>query len=347
MRRLTRLVAIVAAALTLACGDARDARELPDTPEPPNKAELAQLRGDVIADGSSTVYPITQAAAEEFMRFARHVRIAVGVSGTGGGFKRFCNGETDISGASRPIKPSEREACAAHGIEFIEVPVAFDAIAVAVSPENTWADCLTTAELRKLWEPEAQGKVTNWSQVRASFPNRSLRLFGPGTDSGTFDYFTEAIVGTEKASRGDYQASEDDNLLVTGIARDPSALGYFGYAYAVENADKVKVLAVDNGDGHCVRPSAETVRDTSYQPLSRPLFIYVAQAAAEHPEVAAFVNFMLSPSFTPLIVLPEVGYVPLPDSVYAAVTNRFNAMTTGTLFPNGTQVGASLDRYLQ
>jgi phosphate transport system substrate-binding protein len=346
MRTPIMLLAAVVAALAFACGDRREARELPDTPPPPNRAELAELRGDIIADGSSTVYPITQAAAEEFMRYATRVRVSVGISGTGGGFKRFCSRETDISGASRPIKPSERETCAANGVEFIEIPVAFDAIAVAVSPENTWVDCLTTAELKRIWEPEAQGRITNWNQVRPSFPDRPLRLFGPGTDSGTFDYFTEAIVGKEKASRGDYQASEDDNVLVTGIARDPAALAYFGYAYAVENADKVKVLGIDNGDG-CVRPSPETVRDGSYQPLSRPLFIYVARSAAERPEVAAFVNFMLSPSFTPLIPLPEIGYVPLPDPVYAAAAERLNDLTTGTLFPNGTQVGASLDRYLQ
>jgi phosphate transport system substrate-binding protein len=343
----TAILCLLVVLTAAACGRARGERGAPDVAEPPNKAALAQLRGTIIADGSSTVYPITQAAAEEFMRYGRHVRISVGISGTGGGFKRFCGGETDISGASRPITPSEREACAARGIEFIEAPVALDALAVVVSPRNTWVDCLTTAELKTMWEPGAQGRITNWRQIRPSFPDKPLRLFGPGTDSGTFDYFTEAIVGEAKASRGDFQASEDDNVLVTGVARDESALAYFGLAYAVENPDKVRVIGIDNGDGVCVRPSFESVRDGSYQPLSRPLFIYINATAAQRPEIRAFVDFLLSESFTPLIPLPEVGYVTLPEYVYEAIARRFDAGITGTLFPEGTQVGASLDRYLQ
>jgi phosphate transport system substrate-binding protein len=316
--------------------------------EPANPAELARLQGNIVVDGSSTVFPISAAAAEEFRRYARDVRITVGISGTGGGFKRFCAGETDISNASRPIRPQEQEACAQQGIEFIELPVAFDGLAVVVNPRNTWVDYLTVAELKKIWEPEAQGKITNWNQVRDSFPDKPLVLFGAGTDSGTFDYFTEAINGKEKASRGDFQASEDDNVLVTGVAGNDSALGFFGYAYVVENEGKVKPVPIAAGEGkQPVSPSVETVKNASYQPLSRPIFIYVRKDAAARPEVKGYVNFYLSKSFTPLIASREIGYIPLPDEVYAAVTKRFNDGVTGTFFPGGAEVGATLDRYLQ
>jgi phosphate binding protein len=315
--------------------------------EPANRAELARLKGDIVADGSSTVYPISQGAAEEFRQYARDVRVSVGISGTGGGFKKFCANESDISNASRPIRPTEAQECAAKGVEFIELPVAFDGLAVVINPKNTWVNCLTKAELKKIWEPEAQGKITNWKQVRDSFPDRPLKLFGPGTDSGTFDYFTEAINGKEKASRGDFQASEDDNVLVTGVSGDEGALGYFGYAYVVENRGKVKAVGVDNGDGKCVEPSQESVKDGTYQPLSRPIFIYVKKAAAERTEVKSFVNFYLSKSFTPLISSREIGYIPLPDAVYEAVSKRATAGTVGTLFPQGAEVGATLDRYLK
>jgi phosphate transport system substrate-binding protein len=317
-------------------------------PEPANKADLARLRGDIIADGSSTVYPVTAAAAEEFRKYARDVRASVGIAGTGGGFKKFCNGETDISNASRPISRSEQEACRQAGIEFIELPVAFDGLSVVVSPRNNFVTCLTVAELKKMWEPQAQGQISNWNQIRGSFPNQPLKLFGAGTDSGTFDYFTEAVVGTAKSSRGDYQASEDDNVLVQGVSNDPAALGYFGFAYYIENPGKLKAVGIDaKGDGKCVEPSLETIKDGTYQPLSRPLFIYVTKKAAARPEVQAFVNFMLSKSFTPLLPTREIGYVPLQDNIYEAVQKRFAAGTTGTLFPNGQEVGATLDRYLR
>jgi phosphate transport system substrate-binding protein len=315
--------------------------------EPANKAELARLKGDIIVDGSSTVYPVTQAAAEEFRRYAKEVRVSVGISGTGGGFKKFCNGETDISDASRPISPTEREACAAKNIEFIEIPVAFDGLAVVINPRNTWASCLTKAELKKIWEPEAQGKITNWNQVRDSFPNRPLKLFGAGTDSGTFDYFTEAINGKEKASRGDFQASEDDNVLVQGVAGDEAAMGFFGYAYVVENQGKIKAIQVDNNTGTCVEPNFTTIASGEYQPLSRPLFIYVKKSVASRPEVQEFVKFYLSKSFTPIIPTREVGYVKLDDKFYEMGLKRFTAGTTGTLFPMGAEVGATLDRYLK
>ncbi len=316
--------------------------------EPSNKADLARLKGDIVIDGSSTVFPVTSAAAEEFRKFAKDVRISVGISGTGGGFKKFCAGETDIQDASRPIDPAEVEQCKAKNIEYVELPVAFDGLAVVVSPKNTFATCLTKAELKKIWEPEAQGKVTNWKQVRDSFPDRPLKLFGAGTDSGTFDYFTQAINGKEKASRGDFQASEDDNVLVQGVSGDENALAFFGYAYVVENQGKVKAVQVDDkGDGKCVAPSIDTVKNGSYQPLSRPIFMYVKKSVAERQEVKAFVNFYLSKSFTPLIQSREVGYIALEDRFYEAITKRWNAGTTGSLFPKGAEVGATLDRYLQ
>ncbi|MDQ3704450.1 MAG: PstS family phosphate ABC transporter substrate-binding protein [Chloroflexota bacterium] len=313
---------------------------------PANASDLKGLSGQILIDGSSTVYPITSAAAEEFNQYASNVRIPVGVSGTGGGFKKFCAGETDIQDASRPISPSEVEACTANNIEYIELPVAYDGLAVVVNPQNDWVDHLTVAELKKVWEPEAQGKITNWKQVRDSFPDRPLKLYGAGTDSGTFDYFTEAIVGKAKSSRGDYQASEDDNVLVQGVSGDVTALGYFGYAYVVENPGKLKLVPVDNGNGKPVAPSVESVKDGTYQPLSRPLFLYVSKEAAARPEVKAFVDFYLSKSFTPLVQSREVGYIALPDDMYTAIDERFQAGTVGTLFPEGAEVGATLDRYL-
>lgn len=316
--------------------------------EPPaNAAELKSLSGSIGIDGSSTVYPITAAASEEFNQYAPQVRIPVGVSGTGGGFKKFCAGETDIQNASRPISTSEQEVCTAGGVEYIELPVAFDGLAIVVNPKNTWVDYLTVAELKKMWEPAAQGTVTSWKQIRSSFPDEELKLYGAGTDSGTFDYFTEAIMGKAKEQRGDYQASEDDNVLVQGISGDTYALGYFGLAYFEENADKLKLVPVkENDTAEAIIPTGETVKSGTYQPLSRPLFIYVKKSAAERPEVAAFINFYLSNSFIPLIQTREVGYIALPDEVYAAINERFQAGTTGTLFPNGAEVGATLDRYL-
>ena len=314
--------------------------------EPANKADLAKLKGDIIIDGSSTVYPVTAAAAEDFRKHAKDVRISVGVSGTGGGFKKFCAGETAIQDASRPIDPAEVAACQAKGIEYIEVPVAFDGLAVVINPKNTWAACMTKAELKKLWEPEAQGKITRWNQIRPSFPDQPIKLYGPGTDSGTFDYFTQAINGKEKASRGDFQASEDDNVLVSGVSGDANALGYFGLAYYNENKNKLQLAKIDDkGDGKCIEPSTETVKNGSYQPLSRPIFIYVKKSEAAKPEVKAFVEFYLSKSFTPLIQTREVGYIALEDKTYTAIAKRFATGTVGTLFPKGAEVGATLDRY--
>ncbi|TAK75126.1 MAG: PstS family phosphate ABC transporter substrate-binding protein [Dehalococcoidia bacterium] len=312
------------------------------------KEARAKLGGEIVGDGSSTVFPITAAAAEEFRKQAKDVKISVGIAGTGGGFKKFCSGETDLQDASRPITPSEVDACKAKNIDYIELPVAFDGLAVVVSSKNTFLSCITVAELKKMWEPEAQGKVTRWNQVNPKWPDQPIKLFGPGADSGTFDYFTEAINGKAKASRGDYQASEDDNVLVKGVSDDQYAVGYFGLAYYEENASKLKLIAVDaKGDGKCVTPTVATVKDGSYQPLSRPLFIYVKKSVADRPEVKAFVEFYLSKEFTPKIQSREVGYITLEDNLYAASAKRFAAGTTGTLFPKGAEVGATLERYLK
>ncbi len=296
----------------------------------------------VRVDGSSTVYPITEAMAEEFQIAKRgEVRVTVGISGTGGGFKKFCRGDTQISDASRPIKESERELCAENGIRYIELPVAFDALTVVVNPENDWAEVMTVAELKKIWEPAAQGKITRWNQVRPEWPDAPLRLFGAGVDSGTYDYFTEAIVGEEHSSRGDFTASEDDNVLVQGVASDKYALGFFGYAYYAENTGKLKAVAIDDGEGPPVKPSIETAKNGTYQPLSRPIFIYVSAAAAERPEVREFVEFYLDPQHAKWV--REVGYVPLPEKAYELALESFRKRVTGTAFAGGSQVGVSIE----
>jgi phosphate transport system substrate-binding protein len=290
------------------------------------------------------VFPITEAMAEEFQRENSGARVTVGVSGTGGGFKKFCNGETDISDASRPIKPSEIEACQQAGIDYIEIPVAYDALSVVVNSQNDWLECLTTEELKKIWRPEAQGQITNWNQVRSEFPDRELSLYGPGTDSGTFDYFTEVIVGEDGASRGDYTASEDDNVIVQGVTNDQGALGYFGLAYYEENQEQLELVAIDdgnpsNGEG-CVRPSEQTVNDSTYQPLARPLFIYVKEEAAQRPAVQEFVNYYLSQENSELV--SQVGYIPLTEPVYQAAQTRFKERKTGTVFEGGSTAGVDL-----
>lgn len=266
-------------------------------------------------DGSSTVFPISEAMAEEFMAENPGMQVVVGVSGTGGGFSKFCAGELDITGASRPIKQEEIEACAAAGIEYVEVPVASDALTVVVSQDNTWVDDLTTEQLKMLWEPTAEGSITSWSQVDPSFPDEPIALYGPGTDSGTFDYFTETIVGEEGASRTDYTASEDDNVLVLGVARDSNALGYFGFAYYIENQDTLKAVSI-NG----VEPSFEHVEDGTYSPLSRPIFLYVKKDSLENrTEVQEFMEFTLdnAPS-----IVPEVGYVPFSEQRYSTLLSE-------------------------
>ena len=307
-------------------------------------ARAGDVSGQVAADGSSTVYPISEAVAEEFQKANPKARVTVGISGTGGGFKKFCTGETDISDASRPIKPTEVDLCRQNGIEYVELPVAYDGLAIMVNRSNDWVSCMTVKELKTLWEPEAQGKVKTWSQVRAGWPEKEVHLFGPGVDSGTYDYFTEAVVGKEHASRGDFQSSEDDNTLVQGIVADKLALGFFGIAYYEENKDKLKLLGVDdekdeNGKG-CITPSAETVEKGTYQPLARPLFIYVSKKSAARPEVQAFVKFYLEKAKE---LAKEVGYVPLPEDAYQLAKARFDARTAGSLFGGkGSQVGVTI-----
>jgi phosphate transport system substrate-binding protein len=298
-------------------------------------------------DGSSTVFPITEAVAEEF-RAANAARVTIGVSGTGGGFKKFCNGETAISGASRPIKPTEVTACKDKAIEYVELPVAYDGISVVVNPSNDWATHMTVAELKALFRPEAQGEVKRWSQVRTGWPEREIHLFGAGVDSGTYDYFTAAIVGVEHSSRGDFTSSEDDNVLVQGVASDPLALGFFGYAYYVENQTRLKVVPIDdekddNGKGP-IAPSPASVIDGTYSPLARPIFVYVSRAALGRPEVDAFMKFYLE--HAPKLV-SEVGYIPLPERAYALAGKRLQNRVSGSIFGgSGSRVGVSVEALL-
>jgi phosphate transport system substrate-binding protein len=288
------------------------------------------------------VYPITEAVAEEFQKAEPRIQVTVGIAGTGGGFKRFTVGETDISDASRPIDPTEAANAAKNNIQFVELPIGFDGISVLANPANTFATSLTVADLKRIWEPGST--VKRWSDVNKAWPAREIHLYGPGTDSGTFDYFTEAINGKAKSMRSDYNASEDDNVLVQGIAGDKDALGFFGYAYYAENKDKLKLVGVDGGKG-VVSPSPETIRDGNYQPLSRPVFIYVKTSAIERPEVDAFVKFYLEHAKT---LVPEVGYVALPDTIYDLARKRFAARKTGSVFANkGAQVGVTLESLLK
>jgi phosphate transport system substrate-binding protein len=304
--------------------------------------------GAIKVDGSSTVYPIAEAVAEEFKKDNAGVDVQIGVSGTGGGFQKFCRAETDISNASRPVKPTEIETCKKNGIDFLELPVAYDGLAVVVNPKNTWAASMTVEELKKLWTPRAQGKITRWNQVRSAWPDREIHLFGAGVDSGTYDYFTEAVVGKEGASRGDFTSSEDDNVLVQGIANDELALGFMGLAYVEQNKGKLKLVAVDdgkkeNGDGPVIA-SAETVRNATYQPLSRPLFIYVARKSADRQEVQKFVESYFTRGKE---LVPEVGYVPLTDEIYQLAQKHFAERKTGTAFGRGgSQVGVTLEELL-
>jgi len=306
------------------------------------------VSGRVSIDGSSTVYPITEAIAEEFLEENPRVRVTVGTSGSGGGFQKFAAGEIDITDASRPIQESEIEKAASNGIQFIEIPVAFDGLSVVVNPDNDWVDYLTVEELRTMWEPEAQGTITRWNQIRSEWPDRNLTLYGPGVASGTFDYFTEAVVGREAASRGDYTASEDDNVLVQGVSGDLNALGFFGFAYYYENQDRLKIVPIednnpDNGDGP-VAPTFESIGNGTYQPLSRPLFIYISSQAAERSVVQQFVEYYLS-NATELV--RDVGYVPLNEGTYSLALERFQNRTTGSVFSGGAQVGVNIDELLQ
>lgn len=295
-------------------------------------------------DGSSTVFPITQVIAKEYQANPNtKAQVTVDISGTSGGFKKFCAGETDISNASRPISTEEMEVCKKNNIQYVEIPIAFDALSVVINPQNDWAKDITIKELKKIWEPAAEGKITRWNQVRPSWPNKPLTLFGAGDKSGTFDYFTEATVGKAKSSRQDYIKSEDDEVLVNGISKDPNSLGYFGYAYYQENKNKLKVLAVDNGKG-AIEPSQQAVHKNQYQPLSRPLFIYVNPNSPQKHYVYQFVNFYLQKAPK---ASNSVGYVSLPDQIYQIGIAHLNKGKVGTVFAGEAQLDLTIGQLLQ
>ena len=303
------------------------------------QAAQAQI---VKVDGSSTVYPITEAVAEEFQKAKKNaIKVTVGISGTGGGFKKFCRGETDFSNASRPITAKEMEDCKAAGVEYIEMPVAYDALTVVINPKNTFLKQVTVDELKKMWEPASQGKVMKWNEVNPAWPDAPMKLFGAGADSGTFEYFTEAIVGKPKSSRGDFTASEDDNVLVQGVSRDVNALGYFGYAYYAENMNRLKGLPIVNPKtGKAVEPSGANVENASYQPLSRPIFVYVKKSSLDKPEVREFVDFYMKNAEK---LVREVKYVPLPKSAYDGNLKHVKDNKIGTVFGGKNEVGITIE----
>lgn len=300
----------------------------------------------VKVDGSSTVFPITEAVAEDFQKSKKgKVKVTVGISGTGGGFKKFCRGETDVANASRPILKKEMDDCKAAGIQYIELPIAYDALTVVINPANKWAENITVADLNKMWEPAAQGKVKTWKQVNPAWPDQPIKLFGPGADSGTFDYFTEAVNGKSKSSRGDFTASEDDNVLVQGVSRDVNALGYFGFAYYLENRDKLKAARISGKSaGAGIEPSFEAVINGSYTPLSRPIFIYVSAKSLERPEVREFVDFYLKNADT---LVREVKYVPLPAKAYAYNLDHVEKKVLGTKFDGENKVGLTIEQLMK
>ena len=319
-------------------GEANRTRQTERASQAPQ--QLNALTGEIQVDGSSTVFPITEAMAEEFGNLTdRSVRVTVGVSGTGGGFKRFCAGETDISNASRPIKAAEVELCAQAGIEFIEIPVAFDGLTIVINPDNDWVDFLTVDELNHIFRPD--DFATSWADVRDGFPDIEIAIYAPGADSGTFDYFTEAINGDNGVHRSDNTTfSEDDNVLVQGVSSDRGGIGYFGFSYYANNADALKATPVLNDAGEAVTPTNQTINDGSYNPLSRPLFVYVSVASLDRQEVVAFVTHYLSDGVW-LVDTPEVGYVQLPQEIYVAVLNRVERRTTGSAMAAATE-GATL-----
>ncbi len=311
MNSATRLFSILLSVVLLSACGSKNSDHV--------EGEAQKLTGEVKIDGSSTVYPITEAVAEEYRTQQPDVKVTVGVSGTGGGFKKFGRGETDINDASRSIKEQEAATCKESKINYVELKIAFDGLVIVVNKENKFVDHFTVAELKKMWEPDAQEKITKWNQIRPEWPAEEFHLYGPGVASGTYDYFTEAIVGKSGSSRGDYTASEDDNVLVQGIAGDKNGIGFFGLAYYEENKDNLKLAGVDNGKG-VVLPTAETVKTGTYAPLSRPVFIYVSDVAAKRAEVKDFVNFYLTHASS---LVTDVGYIPLSGEEYNAETTRF------------------------
>jgi phosphate transport system substrate-binding protein len=343
---MKKIILIVSAlALLTSCGENKKS----DTSQSDTSRSEKSQDASIKIDGSSTVFPVTEAVAEEFEKENQNTKVTANASGTGAGFKKFIRNEIDISGASRPIKESEDKACKESNIVYLEIPIAYDGLAVVISKENTWVDFLTVAELKKIWEPSAKGTITHWDQVRKGWPHEKINLYGAGTESGTFDYFTEAIVGEARSCRPDYTASEDDNALVSGVAGDKYSLGYFGYAYFFENKDKLKLVPIDdqkddNGKGP-ILATTETIVNGTYQPLSRPLFIYINKESSKRPEVASFVNYYIDQAPT---LVPETGYVALSPEAYKLVKARFTSGTTGSLFLTlKTTVGVKLEEVLK
>ncbi|WP_414620389.1 PstS family phosphate ABC transporter substrate-binding protein [Calothrix sp. CCY 0018] len=343
MKATARKIALMLGVLVLTASCTNTSSTFSKTQPQQTATEVSNSEATIKIDGSSTVYPITEAIAKDFQE-QNQAQVQVDVSGTTGGFERFCKGETDISNASRPILKQELKACTANGVIFTELPIAFDALTVAVNPQNTWAKDITIEELNKIWQPSAQGKITNWKQVRASFPDKPLNLYGAGDKSGTYDYFTEAVVGKSGDIRNDYTASEDDEVLVSGISKDPNALGFFGYAYYEQNQDKLKALGIDSGKG-VVLPSRETVEKAEYQPLSRPLFIYVNTKSAQQKEgVRDFVNFYIEKA--PQVV-SSVGYVALPEDAYYLDKVHFTTGKAGTVFEGEARLDLTIGEVLR
>lgn len=309
-----------------------------------NIINAANAQSIIKIDGSSTVYPITKAVADKFQIAKKNtIKVTVNISGSGGGFKKFCRGEIDIVNASRPILKNEIKDCKNSRVQFVEIPVAFDALTVAVHPENTWSTTMTVAELKKMWEPAAQGKISKWNQINPAWPDESFKLYGADTDSGTFDYFTEAIVGKIKSSRDDFTESENDNVLVEGVASNKNGLGFFGFAYYIEDQTKVTAVAINNEKGG-VLPSVETVENGNYQPLSRPIFIYVNAKATEKPEIKELVEFYMKNA---ILLVKEAGFFPLPPRAYITMMEHFNKKRVGTVFNGVSAVGLTIDELVR
>lgn len=309
-----------------------------------NIINAANAQSIIKIDGSSTVYPITKAVADKFQIAKKNtIKVTVNISGSGGGFKKFCRGEIDIVNASRPILKNEIKDCKNSRVQFVEIPVAFDALTVAVHPENTWSTTMTVAELKKMWEPAAQGKISKWNQINPAWPDESFKLYGADIDSGTFDYFTEAIVGKIKSSRDDFTESENDNVLVEGVASNKNGLGFFGFAYYIEDQTKVTAVAINNGKGG-VLPSVETVENGNYQPLSRPIFIYVNAKATEKPETKELVEFYMKNA---ILLVKEAGFFPLPPRAYITMMEHFNKKRVGTVFNGVSAVGLTIDELVR
>lgn len=322
-----------------ACGSSETVTSTTETS--PQLEEEIEEKQYVLVDGSSTIFPLSDTMAQQFMNDNPEISVIVGISSSGSGLKKFCIGDIDISNASRPIQKSEIDLCRANGIEYIEIPIAFDGISIIANRYNDWSDCLTLEELTKIWQPDDTEKVTNWKQIREEFPEEPLSLYAPDTDSGTYDYFTEAVTGEKGKSRKDFKASEDDDLIIQGIESDWGSLGFLSFTYYEQNKDDLKLIAVDNGTGQCVEPSTETIANGTYAPLSRPLFLYVSKNSLEKiPSIKAFIDYQIDVANKE--VISEVGYVPLPGFLHGKISKRVKELTTGSVFEGESAVGVKL-----